>query len=62
MSNNDHDPRHLETLDRDLGRLSGVNHATSYFGHPLTNIGISLIFIILAGLVAMVLFEILQIF
>ena len=57
MSNNDHDPRHLETLDRDLGRLSGLNHATSYFGHPLINIGISVIFIFLAGLVAMFLFE-----
>jgi PiT family inorganic phosphate transporter len=57
MSSNDHDPNHLETLDRDLGRLSGVNHATSYLGHPLINIGISVIFIFLAGLVAMFLFE-----
>ncbi len=50
------DPRHLETLDRDLDRLSNLESATSYVGRPLVGPGISLIFVVLAGLAAMLFF------
>ncbi len=57
MSDKDYEQRHLETLDRDLGRLSGLNHPTAYLSHPLMSIGISLVFIVLAGSIAMFFFE-----
>lgn len=50
------DPRHLETLDRDLGRLSNLEMATSYVGRPLVAPGISLVFVVLAGLAALLFF------
>ncbi|QGX96802.1 anion permease [Roseovarius faecimaris] len=55
MSNNDFEPRHLETLDRDLGRLSNLEMATAYVGRPLVAPAIGLIFIIMACLLAMLL-------
>ncbi|MDE0766522.1 MAG: inorganic phosphate transporter, partial [Amylibacter sp.] len=57
MSDKDYEQRHLETLDRDLGRLSGLNHPTTYLAHPLMSIGISFVFIVLAGSIAMFFFE-----
>ena len=51
MSDKNYERRHLETLDRDLGRLSGLKHPTTYLAHPLISIGISFVFIVLAGLV-----------
>ncbi len=56
MSNSNSDARHLETLDRDLGRLSRLEQATSYVSRPLVGPGISLVFIVLACLLALVLF------
>ncbi|MBF9041730.1 inorganic phosphate transporter [Rhodobacterales bacterium HKCCE4037] len=56
MTNEHTDPRHLETLDRDLGRLSNLEMATQYVGRPLVGPGISLVFVVLAGLVAMLFF------
>ena len=56
MSNNDLEPRHLETLDRDLGRLSNLEMATAYVSRPLVGPAIGLIFIVLASLLAMVFF------
>ena len=56
MANNDFEQRHLETLDRDLGRLSNLEVATAYVGRPLVGPGIALIFIVLAGLLATVFF------
>ena len=50
------DPRHLETLDRDLDRLSNLEQATSHLGRPLVGPGISFIFVVLAGLAAMLFF------
>ena len=44
--------RHLETLDRDLGRFSTLEKATAYAARPLVGPGISLIFIVLAALLA----------
>ncbi len=52
MANNDYEQRHLETLDRDLGRFSALERATSYTTRPLMGLGVSLVFITLAGLVA----------
>ncbi|HAJ83916.1 MAG TPA: anion permease, partial [Rhodobacteraceae bacterium] len=54
--NNDYEQRHLETLDRDLGRFSALERATSYANRPLMGLGVSLVFIVLAGLIAFYLF------
>lgn len=56
MANNDYEQRHLETLDRDLGRFSALERATSYASRPMMGLGVSLAFIILAGLIAFYLF------
>ncbi|MCB2158844.1 MAG: inorganic phosphate transporter, partial [Rhodobacteraceae bacterium] len=52
MAQNDLEARHLETLDRDLGRLSNLEAATAYVARPLVGPGIALVFIVLAGLAA----------
>jgi len=57
MANNDFETRHLETLDRDLGRLSNLELATSYASRPLVGLGISLVFVVLASLLAAIFFE-----
>lgn len=54
--NNNLDPRHLETLDRDLGRLSNLESATAFAARPIVGGGIALVFIALAGLTAAVFF------
>lgn len=54
--NNNADPRHLETLDRDLGRLSNLEQATSFAARPIVGGGIALVFIALAGLTAALFF------
>jgi len=56
MADNNYEQRHLETLDRDLGRLSALGQATSYATRPVMGLGVSLAFIILAGLIALYLF------
>ncbi|WP_120634929.1 inorganic phosphate transporter [Ruegeria sp. EL01] len=56
MTEQQGDPRHLETLDRDLARFSNLETATSYVGRPLVGPGISLIFVVLAGLAAALFF------
>ncbi|MEM9579813.1 MAG: inorganic phosphate transporter [Pseudomonadota bacterium] len=50
MSQNDHEARHLETLDRDLGRFSSLEQATTYVGRPIVGPGIALVFIVIAAL------------
>ncbi|MGH1357010.1 MAG: inorganic phosphate transporter, partial [Thalassovita sp.] len=44
------------TLDKDLGRISQIEYATSYVSRPLVAPGIALVFIVVAGLAAAVLF------
>jgi PiT family inorganic phosphate transporter len=56
MSNNDFEAGNLETLDRDLGRLSNLEIATAYAARPMVGPGISLVFIVLASLLAAVFF------
>lgn len=57
MSKNSNlDPKHLETLDRDLGRLSTLERATSYASRPLMGMGIALMFVVFAALVAALIF------
>ena len=56
MAQNDLDQRHLETLDRDLNRFSALEQATAYASRPMMGLGVSLVFILLAGLVAFYLF------
>ncbi|WGW03320.1 inorganic phosphate transporter [Tropicibacter oceani] len=42
---------HLETLDRDLGRVNSLESAALYASRPLIGVGLSVIFIALAALV-----------
>ncbi len=49
MSNSD-DPKHWETLDRDLGRFSHIEQATAYVSRPMVAPGIALAFIVFAAL------------
>ena len=56
MAENDLEARHLETLDRDLGRFSALESAASYAARPLVAPGIALVFIVLAGLGAALFF------
>lgn len=56
MANSDGDLRHLETLDRDLGRISMLEVATAYTARPLVGPGIAFIFIVLAGFAAALFF------
>lgn len=50
------DPRHLETLDRDLERFANLETATNYVGRPMVGLGISFLFVVLAGITAMLFF------
>jgi PiT family inorganic phosphate transporter len=56
MTEQQGDPRHLETLDRDLARYSNLELATTYVARPMVGLGIALVFIVLAGLAAMLFF------
>ncbi|MDU9005171.1 inorganic phosphate transporter [Sedimentitalea todarodis] len=53
MNEKQGDPRHLETLDRDLARYSNLEMATSYVSRPMVGLGVSLCFILLTGIAAM---------
>src|SRR6056300_893444 len=52
MSQRDIEPSHLETLDRDLGRVSSLELATAYVAKPLVAPAVALIFIVLVGVIA----------
>jgi PiT family inorganic phosphate transporter len=56
MTEQQGDPRHLETLDRDLARFSNLEIATGMVARPMVGIGISLVFVLLAGIAAMLFF------
>jgi PiT family inorganic phosphate transporter len=56
MTDQQGDPRHFETLDRDLARFSNLERATQYVGRPMVGPGIAFIFVALAGLAAAVFF------
>jgi PiT family inorganic phosphate transporter len=56
MTEQQGDPRHLETLDRDLARYSNLELATAYVARPMVGPSIALVFILLAGLTAMLFF------
>jgi len=53
MTETQGDPRHLETLDRDLDRYSNLEIATAYVSRPMVGTGIALVFVLLAGIAAM---------
>ncbi|MBM2294166.1 inorganic phosphate transporter [Sulfitobacter pseudonitzschiae] len=57
MSHPEGDPRHLETLDRDLARFSNVELAALYVSRPMVSTGVALIFVLMAGLAAALFFE-----
>ncbi|MGI3165936.1 inorganic phosphate transporter [Pseudooceanicola sp. 200-1SW] len=57
MSGNSNlDPSHLETLDRDLGRLSTLERATDAASRPLLGMGVALIFVVFAAILAALIF------
>ncbi|PSL20939.1 inorganic phosphate transporter [Shimia abyssi] len=56
MADQPGDPRHLETLDRDLRRFSRLEVATGAIGRPMVGLGVALVFVVLAGLAAMLFF------
>lgn len=56
MAQNDLESRHLETLDRDLGRFMKLELATAHVSRPLLGPGISFIFIALVAVGAAVFF------
>ena len=56
MSTPSNDANHRETLDRDLHRLSHLESATQYVARPMVGPGIALIFMVMAGLGAAMLF------
>lgn len=53
MTDQQGDLRHLETLDRDLDRYSNLEVATAYVSRPMVGTGIALVFVVLAGIAAM---------
>lgn len=53
MTNKSDDGRHLDTLDRDLARFSNLELATQYVSRPMVGPGISILFVVLAGLLAL---------
>ena len=57
MAKNDFNSDHLETLDRDLGRLGTLETATAYVARPMVGPALSLIFILATGIIAALLFD-----
>ncbi|MGU3576504.1 inorganic phosphate transporter [Brucellaceae bacterium C25G] len=53
MSGNDYEADHLDTLDRDLGRFSTLERAASYTARPMVAPGLGFVFIVIAGLIAL---------
>jgi PiT family inorganic phosphate transporter len=53
---NQHDADHLETLDRDLHRLSYLEGATQYVARPMVGPGVALAFMVIAGVAAAIFF------
>jgi PiT family inorganic phosphate transporter len=51
------DADHLETLDRDLHRISHLESAGHYIARPMVAPGIALVFMVIAGLGAALLFD-----
>lgn len=56
MTNRESDLRHLETLDRDLERYAGLKRASHLATRPLLAPGAALMFILCAGIAAMLFF------
>lgn len=56
MTEQQGDPRHLETLDRDLARFSKLETATALVARPMVGLSVSFVFVVLAGIAAMLFF------
>ena len=56
MTDNNQPNHHWKTLDRDLGRIAALESATSYVSKPMVGLGISLVFVVVASLIATLLF------
>src|SRR6056300_89010 len=57
MAKNDFNSDHLETLDRDLGRIGTLETATAYVARPMVGPALSLIFILATGIIAALFFD-----
>src|SRR6056297_3170781 len=57
MTDRDFEARHLETLDRDLGRMTTFEQATAFVGRPLIGKGIAFLFLLAAALFATIAFS-----
>src|SRR6056297_4034451 len=57
MADRDFEARHLETLDRDLGRMTTFEQATAFVGRPLIGKGIAFLFLLAAALFATIAFS-----
>jgi len=57
MAKNDFNQDHLETLDRDLERLTTLESATAFVARPMVGPGLAFVFMALTGLVAMAFFD-----
>ncbi|MFZ8974133.1 MAG: inorganic phosphate transporter, partial [Pseudomonadales bacterium] len=56
MSQHQFDPRDLETLDRDLDRLSAIEVASNYMSRPIVGPSLAIVFIAIAGLASAAMF------
>ncbi|MBE3639090.1 inorganic phosphate transporter [Mangrovicoccus algicola] len=52
MADRDFEPRHLETLDRDLGRINALEQGAARIGRPVAGKGAAFLFIAAAALFA----------
>ena len=52
MARKDYQAKHLDTLDRDLGRMSNLEQATAYVGRPMVGTGLAFIFVVIVGVMA----------
>ncbi len=56
MNDQQSDLRHLDTLDRDLDRFSSLGSATNIIARPMVGLGISFVFVVVAGIASMLFF------
>ncbi|WP_093159131.1 inorganic phosphate transporter [Aliiruegeria lutimaris] len=57
MSDKNYEPRHFETLDRDLDRLSRLEAANAFVARPMAAPALAAAFILLSGLLAALLMD-----
>ncbi len=56
MPDRDFDPKHFDTLDRDLGRITTLEQAAGFVGRPVVGKGIAFLFVVAVALFAVLAF------